>query len=679
MADYDYETDPDIVAFKRKKKVTSELIPGKNPVSEIRPDLQYHDYENDPDITAIARVRNVPQTTTETPGQFEQMFRDILGKGVGAYEAGLNLGSNALMQTVGGAKGIIQSIPEAIQKGVPPQPIAERIREQFVREHPPYQPVTPEAKQYLEAIGSVAEPLKIPPFMPEFLGMPVESKPLAQGAQTAKQQLQAQFSNLVPKVRIEKAPAGLQSGGAAATTNPVLLKGNIEAALAEASPELQAHIQSHPIEAINLPALETRVLEEKHGVNLTAGQRTGDTRKYAEEHNRRGETETLTNYFKDQPVQIANAFEKSKLHHAPEITGTADISELGQHEINALASKDKMRTDAISQAYKALEDQNGGQFPIDINTLDQNIKTSLTKKLKTNHLSDSINRDLQDFYKAPTFESYEALRTNLSNEMRSNTNGNARQAAYLVRDELEKLPIFGENTGTPQAIQLKALADNARKLYAERQAIIASNPAYKAAIKEASSLDDISSQGESLNAAKFHNKFVSSATPEAIRRMKSEIPEGDIAHQAIIAGELNRVKSAATNSLTTRVKTDSFADFLKKNASNLRESLSPEAFKDVMEIGLLNSKLAKPDAGVFNYSNTYSSMLSDLAKQGLLSAAEMKLATATSGASVPIVGMGKQFIQKHSKDAFAKEATNIKSGLTNQVPTDIGTINIRGQ
>jgi len=454
------------------------------------------------------------------------------------------------------------------------------------------------------------------------------------------------------------------SVGAAGVPPAMALRGSVDAVLANASPELQQFVGSKKIESLHLPSLETRALEEKHGVNLSVGQRTGDTQQYSTEWNRRGETPILGNHFNEQPAQISNAFETAKQKHAPDISVTADASELGQHEINALAAKDQVRRDAISSAYKALENENGGQFPIDIGKLDENINTELSKKLKLNHLPESIKADLKDFYKNPTFESYEALRTNLANEMRSSANGNARGAAYIVRQELENLPIFGEEAGTPQAARLKELADNARRLNAERMGVIKGNPAYKAAVKEAADAADASAQGESLNAAKFHNKYVSSATPESIRRMKAEIPENDIAHQAMVFGELSRAKNAAINASERNLTPEQFAKFYKQNKAALTESLSPQAMQDVTELGLLTSKIGMPKTGTFNYSNTYSSMLGDMAKEGLLTAGEAKLAGATGGMSIPVLGLARQFMGKLNKEGFAREATNPHGGLT---------------
>ena len=86
--------------------------------------------------------------------------------------------------------------------------------------------------------------------------------------------------------------------------------------------------------------------------------------------------------------------------------------------------------------------------------------------------------------------------------------------------------------------------------------------------------------------------------------------------------------------------------------------------QDVMEIGLLNSKIGKPEAGTFNYSNSYTALIGELAKQGLLSAAEGKLATATGGLSVIATPGAKAMLQKFNKDAFANQQRNPYGGLT---------------
>jgi len=678
-----YDTDPDVAAFLTGGKSSPvEKIPTKEPtieqlreaqkkkkLSDANPQIQPEseiDYTTDPDIAAFATTPlTKPTSQTKIPSQLNQ----AVGKGIqavedarstikGVAETGATVLSSMAALPVAAVSGLVYGV----RGGEAPEQ-AKRIMQELT-----YMPKTEKGQQYLQDLQRAFEVSKIPPVgFPELAGTQMLRKGATAQITDAPAQIKAAIQGAkkaLPEVRIEK--TNLQSAGAAAAVPENVLRGNIDSALTNTSPELQTHIQSKPIQSVNIPALETKSLEEKHGVNLSRGQRTGDTQLYSQEWNKRGETEMLGGHFNEQPTQISNAFENAKQRHAPDIPSTADASELGQLQINALAAKDAVRQEGIRNAYKALQDANGGQFPIDVSKLDAGITSELSRTLKTNHLSGSIRADLNDFYQNPTFEAYEALRTNLSNEMRSSPNGNSRGAAYVVRQELEKLPIFGEQTGNPQAIQLKGLADNARKLFAERQAIIKSNPAYKAAIKESGSLEEATAQGESLNAAKFHNKYVSNATPEAIRRMKAEIPEGDIANQAITFSELSRAKNAAVNASERNLTPEQFSKFYKQNKSILRESLPPEAMQDVTELGMLTSKIGMPKTGTFNYSNTYSGMLGDMATQGLLTLGEAKLAGATGGASIPALGMARQFMQKLNKEGFAKEATNPFGGLTKE-------------
>lgn len=482
-------------------------------------------------------------------------------------------------------------------------------------------------------------------------------------ASDVRSQMQQQLAAKQAQPTVQT-PSGMQSAGAAAAIPENVLRGNIDAALAQASPELQAHIASKNPRAVDLPALETRSLEEKHGINLTRGQRTGDTNLYSQEWNKRGETDILGGHFIEQPKQFKVAFENSIRRNAPDIN-EVEPSSIGQLQINALSAKDQIRKTAISEAYKALEDANGGQFPIDIPMLDKNIQVELSKKLKTNHLSSAIASDLKDFYNNPNFDSYEALRTNLANEMRSNPNGNARAAAYIVREELEKLPIFDEASGNPHAVELKVLADKARSLNKERMDVINSNPAYKAAVKESSSLQDVSSTGESLNAEKFHEKFVTKGTPESIRRMKAELADDPQAVQSMVAGELrNAMRKAGLATDTPDLNPKQLANYIYDNKGRLQEALGPQGMQDLLELTALSSKVGMPKTGTFNYSNTFSGMLGEMAKQGMSSAAEAKLAAMTGGASIPAVSLGKSWMQKLNKEGFAREAVNPYGGLT---------------
>jgi hypothetical protein len=440
---------------------------------------------------------------------------------------------------------------------------------------------------------------------------------------------------------------------------------NIEAALVNASPETNRFIISQDQTNVNLPALQVKSLEDKHQIRLSQGQRTSDTSRYAREWNARGgEGNPIGDLFKEQPTQLAAAIDRARIERAPDINDV-EPSALGQKIIDGLAAKDQLRREAINNAYQALANENGGKFPIDLGKLRQNVTNALDAENASPYFEKTpFESAVNSFYKDPSFQRFEALRTQAANILRSNENGNTKRVAWIVRNELENMPVFGEGTGTPQAIKLKALADEARKLNKERKDIIESNPAYRAAINEATDAASAASQGESINAAKFHQKYAAGATPEGVRRLKAELLEGDSANQALIAAEFERAKNSLVSATENNVKSEMFAAFLKKNAPLLRETMGPEAFNDLFEIGILSGKIAKPQSGVFNYSNSYSALASELAKDGLLQLGEAKLAMSTGGASIPALGGARAFAERMSKNRFAAETLNPLGGLT---------------
>lgn len=463
------------------------------------------------------------------------------------------------------------------------------------------------------------------------------------------------------------------SVGAAGVEPPAMRQANIEAALVNASPETNRFVISQDQANINLPAVQVKSLEDKHQVNLSKGQRVGDTGRYAREWNARGgEGNPIGDLFKEQPAQLAAAIDRARIQRAPDINDI-EPSALGQKMIDGLAAKDQLRRDAIINAYQALADANGGKFPVDLGKLQQNVANALDAENATPYFEKTpFEAAVNRFYQDPSFQRFEALRTQAANVLRSNKDGNEKRVAWIVRNELENMPVFGEGTGTPQAIKLKALADKAREFNKERADIIANNPAYRAAINEAIDAASAAAQGESMNAGKFHQKYAAGASPEGVRRLKAELLEGDPANQALIAAEFERAKNSLVSATSNNVKSEMFAAFLKKNAPLLRETMGPEAFNDLFEIGILSGKIAKPQSGVFNYSNSYSALASELAKDGLLQLGEAKLAMSTGGASIPAVGGAKAFAERMSKNRFAAETLNPFGGLTLQ---DVGKAN----
>lgn len=601
-------------------------------------------------VQAVARPFTTPKRAEELGGMVTSTLEKPFGKTLGALGVGQGTESPAYKQEM------FRSAMDAFaQKGI--EPTAEAIAQTTGM------PIEDVRNMLGTAMIGVA---------------PTMGKYGAKGVNLAREvagdvrsQMQQQMAAKQAQVQPTAQPGGMQSAGAAAAVPENVLRGNIDAALAQASPELQAHIASKNPRAVDLPALETRSLEEKHGINLTRGQRTGDTGLYSQEWNKRGETSTLGEHFNEQPKQFKNAFENSIRKNAPDISET-DPSAIGQVQINALAAKDAKRVQAIDAAYKDFRDQYvqsrqaaglpvDKDFPVDGNSFLKNTESALKNELLQHDVPPAIKLLLDDIRQNNGNMTYSEF-INLDKRLSAKTkegNGSERAAAYVIRQQLQDLPL------SPEAAALQPLYENARSLAKERFDTIRTNPAYRAAINEAADLKELASTGESLKADKFHDKFVTKGTPESIRRMKAELADDPQAVQAMVAGELRQaMRKAGLATDVPDLNPKTLANYIHDNKGRLQEALGPQGMQDLMELTALSSKVGMPKTGTFNYSNTFSGMLGELAKQGLSSAAEAKLATMTGGASIPAVSLGKSWMQKLNKEGFAREAVSPYGGLT---------------
>jgi hypothetical protein len=601
---------------------------------------------------AVARPFTTPQRAEQIGGAVTSALEKPFGKTLGAMGVGQGTESPAYKQEM------MRSVMEAFaEKGI--EPTAEAIAQKTGM------PIEDVRNMLGTTMIGVA---------------PTVGKYTAKGFNAAREvvgdvrsQMQQQFAAKQgqPSAQPSAQPVGMQSAGAAAAMPENVLRGNIDAAIAQSSPELQAHVKTLNPRAVDIPSLETRSLEDKHGINLSVGQRTGDTNLYSQEWNKRGETSLLGEHFNEQPKQFKSAFENSIRRNAPDIN-ELDPSAIGQVQINGLAAKDAKRVQAIDSAYKDFRDQYvesrkaaglpaDKDFPVNGKEFLENVNGKLQDELLQYDVPTSIKSLLDDISKNDgnmTYNQFINLDKRLSAKTREGT-GSERAAAYVIRNQLKNITL------SPEAAALQPVYEIATGLAKERFDTIKSNPAYRAAINEAADLNELASTGESLKADKFHDKFVNKGTPESIRRMKAELADDPQALQAMTAGELRiAMRKAGLATDTPDLNPKTLANYIQDNKGRLQEALGPEGMKDLLELTALSSKVGMPKTGTFNYSNTLSGMLGEMAKEGLATGVEAKLAALTKGASIPAMSLGKQFMGKLNKEGFARQAVSPYGGLT---------------
>ena len=310
--------------------------------------------------------------------------------------------------------------------------------------------------------------------------------------------------------------AASASGAAVSNISPELRQAYNQAVAAGHAPKPE--ILARHVEADSLPV----------PIRLTEGQATQNPDIISREMNRRGATGLSQIHNQQDAALTAN------LQHLRESVGpdvfTANHTEHGDTLIQAYKDRDAPIVADINAKYQALNDAAGGQFPVDGQAFVANARAALHGKMKSEFLPDAIERQLKAFENGEpmTFEQFEAMRTNLAEEIRSpKASGNERAASGLVRQALEDLPLTGG------AANLKPLADEARSAAKERFSALEADPAYKAAVEGTVPPD------------KFIPKFVTGGTRDNVALMRQHLTGNDHALQTMGVAAVDDLRAAA--------------------------------------------------------------------------------------------------------------------------------------
>lgn len=364
-------------------------------------------------------------------------------------------------------------------------------------------------------------------------------------------------------------------------------------------------------------------------IDYTEGQARQDSSLMADEWNLRGTDKDVANRFDEQNQGLIDNLDEIRRTAAPNVVANDHIQN-GQTLIDSYKAYDAPVREQITADYKALEEANGGQLPINAKSFVDAADAALAKKLKARYLPAGIKGDMDQFRESGgmmTFEQYENLRTNLATEARTaerQGNGNAAAAINVVRKELETMPFEGVSAN------LKALADKARNGALARFEALDADPAYRAAV------DDDTPTGElSPFADDFVKKFVINGKAANIKRMQERLAADPIAAETVAAAALNYVKAKSGVNPYTNQGNFSQAGF-NRALGEIRPKLAqllPGKVSEVMEqLGEVAQELQiQRKGGTFNNSNTFSAAAASTAKNMLESGLNSALPGAQLG------------------------------------------------
>ncbi len=406
------------------------------------------------------------------------------------------------------------------------------------------------------------------------------------------------------------ARSAMGSVGSAGTSAPEMARASVQ----NASPQLRETVERaiKSGQPINQRILDNYVAAESlpHPVSISKGQAAESPVLISEERNLRAQYKKLGEGFAEADASLKENLPLIRAQAAPEAFGTTQAQH-GQSIMGVIDRIDAAKNDVIAANYKALEDANGGRFPMDVNAFVRDATAQLHKKLKYNHVPAEIAKDIRDVQKnGMNFEEFEALRTNLATAQRTNKDGNARAAAGIIRRALEDMPMPKEFVGSSLEgsamvdTNLKSLADKARASAKERFDLLDANPAYKSVVEGDANSED------------FIRKHVFNGKKKDVEQLMGSLD--DEGKQSVRAGLIDMLERES--GIVDGKGTFSQSSY-NKAVDKLRQSgkldllFEPETRKQLETLGHVARLTQQQPAGSYvNNSNTLVSALSEGAK-----------------------------------------------------------------
>jgi hypothetical protein len=445
-----------------------------------------------------------------------------------------------------------------------------------------------------------------------------------------------------PQAALDTAAASSKQSMGAAASAP---------RLSSLSPELQEGVRKAVQQtggAIN-PEILTRHVEADSlpvPMRLSEGEATQDPRIISNEMNARARTPGMVEHKNANNQKLVDNIQAIRDRAGPDVFSTNPV-EHGDTLIDSYRQKDAPIKADITAKYKALEDTNGGQFPLDTDGFVRSADAALSKALKSNSVPSDLAATLNEFRngRQMTFEDFESLRSDAADAARTSTDGRQRAAAGIIRDQLEKMPL------TAEAAKLKPLADAARAAAKARFDALDADPAYDAAVHGTVPPD------------RFVHRFVTGAqaTRDGVATMRENLTDNPVATQTLSVAALDHLRQAAGIDPmgNGNFGQAAFNKALVALDPKLRSLVDPKTAEQLSTLGnVARYTQFQPSGHFVNNSNTFvAAIASHLAKP-------LEIAGNTMGGGlIPFGTMARESLAKRAATRAATKSLEPGAGL----------------
>jgi hypothetical protein len=441
-----------------------------------------------------------------------------------------------------------------------------------------------------------------------------------------------------PQEKLDAAASKQSMGAAGAAVDLQKLSPGLRAAVEKAVQQtggaVNPEVLARSVQADSLPV----------PVRLSPGQKMGDARTISEERNARGAMPGVAEGFEAQNKALTENLRAFRDTAGENVFSTNPV-EHGDTLIARYKAIDDARNADIGAKYKALEDAAGGSFPVDTAALRTNAMAALKKKLATNNAPPDVMAALDEHAASGkmSLEDFESLRSSLAREQRSNSKGEVRFAAGVIRNEIEKLPLL------PEAAKLKGIADAARASSRERFEALDADPAYKAAVDETVAPD------------KFVQKFVINGARDDVAKLSQAMGPDETAAQTLKVATIDHLRQAAgiDQGFNGKFSQAGYNKALRALEPKLGSLVDPQLAEHMQNLGdVARYSQFQPEGSFVNNSNTFVAAAAAKGADVLEGAANLK------AGGIPIGTWVRKNITDRQGRKMAEQMFSPGSGLT---------------
>lgn len=420
----------------------------------------------------------------------------------------------------------------------------------------------------------------------------------------------------------------------------------------QASSQLQRAIQEQARKSggiVNPQVLQNHLEADRFGVQLTEGQASRDPSQFSMEQN--STDPDMVSRINKQNGQLVDALDNIRREVSPSNVSNS-ARENGQVVVDDLKNYDKPIVADIKSKYDAANAAStNGSLQMDGSSFVQRANAALKPQGKFRFLPPSVQGILTDVGESGgkmSLDDFQGYSTQLAAEVRKAQragDGNAVAAISKVRDELEATP-----PANAESAQGKALYDQARTAAKTRFDALRADPAYEAAVDEASGPGAITAGKPSPLADTFLDDY---ALGRGAPKSQLDLMTGKLSgegKEALASHTLSAIRKGAV-SANGNVLPNGYNTAIAKYSDKLPSLLDSKTVDDLTSLGnvITNAKVAPPGNFV-NYS-----------KSGVIMNAAQKIGEGALNAKT--FGLGVPILKTVLKNNWARDSLAPGAGL----------------